>query len=136
MGAGGSSMGNSGTAGSTGASATTGGGDEEIQKDGKREQEQDEPDPAHGRPREERRLNPPSREQAGHHHDHRSRNQGDEHDRADGRGEQGPLAWPRHAASLNARAALSHRIFRLLDSGIGCAASRSIPQGKVPSGCG
>src|SRR3989441_654434 len=110
--------------------------DEEIQKDGKREQDQNEPDPAHGCPPEERWLDPPSREQAGHHHDHRSRNEGDEHDRADGRGEQGPLARSRHVASRNARAALSHRIFRLLASGIGCAASRSIPQGKVPSGCG
>src|SRR5207253_11202161 len=66
--------------------------DEEIEKERKREQEQDEPDPAHGRPREERWLDPPSREQAGYHHDHRSRNEGDEHDRTDGRGEQGPLA--------------------------------------------
>jgi aspartyl-tRNA(Asn)/glutamyl-tRNA(Gln) amidotransferase subunit B len=36
----------------------------------------------------------------------------------------------------NARAALSHRIFRLLDSGIDCLSIAPIPQGNVPSGCG
>ena len=38
--------------------------------------------------------------------------------------------------SRKARAALSHRILRLLSSEIGCLSRRSIPQGQVPSGCG
>ena len=35
-----------------------------------------------------------------------------------------------------ARVALSHRIFFLLENGIGCFRSAPIPHGKVPSGCG
>src|SRR5208282_57715 len=35
-----------------------------------------------------------------------------------------------------ARVALSHKIFFLLECGIDCFSSASMPHGKVPSGCG